>query len=162
MNNFFSLCLMVAVCCMNAAAQPAETAMPVFQFTKMDGSGFDRSQVAAGQISFFVFIDTDCDHCQRAMQYINRHYREFSKVSVYIVSMSSPARINQFMDQFGKTVAAQKNVMLLQDTRYDFISKFKPRKSPGMFLYSADKKLLLYGDDEMKIDRFLKRIKAGR
>ena len=161
MNHFFSLCLVTALWCMNISAQPTDKGMPEFQFTKLDGSAFDRSQVAVGRLSFFVFVDTDCDHCQHAMQYMNRRYREFNKVNLYVVSMNSPVRINQFMNRFGPVLLSKNNVLLLQDTRYDFISKFKPRKSPGMFLYSADKKLLLYGDDEKKIDQFLKKIKAN-
>lgn len=145
----------------NSWTQEPGKVIPAFQFSTLDGAVFNQTNLTAGKMSLFVFVDTDCDHCQHAVEYLNRHYQEFKKASVYLVSMNSPARINQFMNQFGKTLVRQKNVVLLQDTRYDFISKFKPRKSPGMFLYSADKKLLLYGDDEKKIDMFSKKIKAG-
>ncbi|HEX5652963.1 MAG TPA: redoxin domain-containing protein [Chitinophagaceae bacterium] len=139
--------------------QPSKT-IPAFQFTTLDGLVFKQTDLPAGKMTFFIYMETDCEHCQRAVEYVNRHYQEFKKVSVYLVSMNSPARINQFINQFGKTLARQKNVVVLQDTRYDFISQFKPWKSPGMFLYSVDKKLLLYGDNEKKISEFIKRIKA--
>lgn len=145
----------------NSWTQEPGKVIPAFQFSTLDGAVFNQTNLTAGKMSLFVFVDTDCDHCQHAVEYLNRHYQEFKKASVYLVSMNSPARINQFMNQFGKTLVRQKNVVLLQDTRYDFISKFKPRKSPGMFLYSPDKKLVLYGDDEKKIDMFSKKIKAG-
>jgi peroxiredoxin len=135
--------------------------IPAFQFTTLDGRMFNQTNLKSGKMSFFVFVDTDCGHCQHAVDYINRHYQEFKKASIYLVSMNSPARINQFMNQFGKNLVHQKNVVLLQDTRYDFISQFKPRKSPGMFLYSPGKKLLLYDDDEKKMGKFSKMIKAG-
>jgi peroxiredoxin len=135
--------------------------IPAFQFATLDGAVFNQTNLASGKMSLFVFVDTDCDHCQHAMQYINQHHKEFKKVAIYLVSMANPARINQFMNSFGKNLINQKHVVLLQDTRYDFISKFKPQKYPGMFLYSADKKLLLYGDDEKKINMFSKKIKAG-
>ena len=139
--------------------QPSKI-IPAFQFTTLDGLMFKQTDLTAGKMSFFVYMETDCEHCQRTVEYVNRHYQDFKKVSVYLVSMNSPARIIQFINQFGKTLARQKNVVVLRDTRYDFISQFKPWKSPGMFLYSADKKLLLYGDNEKKISEFIKRINA--
>jgi peroxiredoxin len=156
----FLLSLLLSIgSAIHCLAQPSTT-IPDFQFTTLEGKIFNQTNVTAGKMSFFVFVDTDCEHCQHAVEYINRHYQEFGKVSIYLVSMNSPARINQFINQFGKSLASQKNVVLLQDTRYEFISQFKPRKSPGMFLYSASKRLLLYEDNEKKIGEFAKKIKA--
>ena len=145
----------------NSWTQEPGKVIPAFQFATLDGGVFNQTNLTAGKMLLFVFVDTDCDHCQHAMQYINQHHKEFKKAAIYLVSMANPARINQFMNSFGKNLVNQKHVTLLQDTRYDFISKFKPQKYPALFLYSADKKLLLYGDDEKKIDMFSKRIKAG-
>lgn len=159
MKYFLGLVIMIGLS--NSGWTQPSKSIPVFQFTTLEGKMFKQADLTAGRMSFFVFVDTDCDHCQHAVEYIDRHYQEFKKVSVYLVSMNSPAMINQFMNQFGSTLVSQENVVVLQDTRYDFISKFKPRRSPGMFLYSADKKLQLYGDDEKKISEFSKRINAG-
>lgn len=160
MKNILSL-LIVIGCSITSWTQEPSKSIPAFQFATLDGAVFNPTNLTVGKMSFFVFVDTDCDHCQHAMQYINQHHKEFKKTAVYLVSMANPARINEFMRKYGANLVNQKNVVLLQDTRYDFISKFKPQKYPGMFLYSADKKLLLYGDDEKKIDMFSKRIKAG-
>lgn len=159
--RYLFILLMAISCSVNGWTQEPSKVIPVFQFSTLDGAVFNPTNLTTGKMSFFVFVDTDCDHCQHAMQYINQHHGEFKKAAVYLVSMANPARINEFMSRYGANLVNQKHVVLLQDTRYDFISKFKPQKYPGMFLYSADKKLLLYGDDEKKINMFSKKIKAG-
>ena len=159
--RYLFILLMGISCSVNSWTQGPGKVIPAFQFATLDGAVFNLTNLASGTMSLFVFVDTDCDHCQHSMQYINKIHKEFKKVAIYLVSMANPARINQFMNSFGKNLINQKHVVLLQDTRYDFISKFKPQKYPGLFLYSADKKLLLYGDDEKKINMFSKKIKAG-
>jgi hypothetical protein len=49
-------------------------------------------------------------------------------------------------------------VMFLQDTRSEFINKFRPRKYPSLFLYSDKKQLLLYDDEPRNLQRFGQRI----
>ena len=161
MKYLFSLFIAVGWSIASWTQEPSKI-IPVFQFATLDGAVFSPTNLTTGKMSFFVFVDTDCDHCQHAMQYINQHHKEFKKAAIYLVSMANPARINEFMSKYGTNLVNQKNVLLLQDTRYDFISKFKPQKFPGIFLYSIDKKLLLYGDDEKKIAQFSKRIQSGQ
>ncbi len=63
------------------------------------------------------------------------------------------------MDKYGKQFLGKKNVAILQDLNNEFIIKFKPRKYPSLFLYSAKKQLLMYDDDEKKVTEFLKLMK---
>lgn len=163
MKYLLNLYITLVVLCMNSTAQPAiGTSIPGFRFTRLTGEMFEYKHLAPGKLLMFVFVDTDCDHCQHAVHEISKNHRQFNKAVVYLVSMNSPARINQFMNSYAKDLVGKKNVILLQDTYYDFISKFKPRKSPGMFLYSNEKKLLLYSDDEKNIGQFVKIIQAQK
>jgi len=38
--------------------------------------------------------------------------------------------------------------------------KFKPRKYPSIFLYSAKKELIMYDDNEQNLSRFSQKINA--
>ena len=65
------------------------------------------------------------------------------------------------MGKYGVKLKDKKNVTLLQDKQFQFISKFQPKKYPSMFLYSPDKKLIDYEDNDESVFRFLKLIKEG-
>ena len=58
------------------------------------------------------------------------------------------------MSTYGSNLNRKKNVTLLEDPKNEFIVKFTPRKYPAMFLYSADKKLTDYEDNDESVFRF--------
>ena len=96
------------------------------------------------------------------MQYISKHYTEFKKPAIYLITLDSKEKIDGFMNKFGNGLMNKKNVTILQDPQYEFINKFKPRKYPSMFLYSAKKDLILYDDNEKNLGGFAKQIgKSG-
>ena len=68
--------------------------------------------------------------------------------------------MSAFLNKFAGRLLLQKNVLLLQDKKNEFIGKFTPRKYPSLFLYSAKGKLLLYDDDEKSLPVFLQKIKT--
>lgn len=63
------------------------------------------------------------------------------------------------MREYAPNLPGKKNITMLRDLQYEFIKKFKPRKYPSMLLYSAEKKLILYEDDEGNMSKFVKLIK---
>lgn len=134
---------------------------PNFTFYKLDKTAFTNKNVELGKLSLIVFFDVSCDHCQHAMQAYNEHCKELSKTAVYLVTLDNQANINYFMTKYGNNLYGSKNVTILQDLKNEFITKFGPRKYPSMFLYSPQKKLLLYDDEPKNVGNFLKKIKAG-
>jgi peroxiredoxin len=157
MKRVSVLFLFLSICFLGKAQQPASV-IPDFNFFKLDGTSFTNKNLEQGKKIFFVFFDPGCDHCQHAMKDINMHHTSLNKVAVYLISVDIKERINNFLAMYGKDLKNKKNVVVLQDLKNEFIQKFKPRKYPSMFLYSPEKKLLLYDDNEKNLAGFLKKI----
>lgn len=137
------------------AQSPAQT-VPVFEFSRFDKTPFTNKDLAVGKPLFFFFFDCTCDHCQHAMTYLNQNFNAYKKAAVYLISLDNQQMMNAFLHKYAPNVINQKNVTILQDTKYQFITRFKPRKYPSLFLYAADKKLLDYEDNPDSMFRFTK------
>jgi len=157
MKRVSVLLLLLSIYFFGKAQQPAAM-IPDFNFFKLDGTSFTNKNLEQGKKIFFVFFDPGCDHCQHAMNDISIHHNELNKVALYLISVDIKERINNFLATYGKNLRSKKNVIVLQDLKNEFIQKFKPRKYPSMFLYSSEKKLLLYDDNEKNLASFLKKI----
>jgi hypothetical protein len=143
-----------------ASAQTPALEVPAFTFFKLDNSLFTNINLETDKMLFFFFFDADCEHCQHAMMNLNQHYQEYKKAAIYLISLDNQEKINQFINKYGPNLNGKKNVTLLQDVRNDFLVKFKPRRYPAMFLYSPEKKLVDYEDNEESMFRFIKQLNA--
>ncbi len=144
----------------SAVAQVPAATIPKFKFARQDKSYFTNKQLATGKKLFFIFFDTECDHCRHAINFLNSRHTELNNAAVYLLTLDDPAKTRAFLKQQAPNLVTKKNVTILRDHQNEFINKFKPRKYPSLFLYSADKKLILYEDDEKQLPVFLKHIKA--
>ena len=144
----------------NVSAQGPAEIIPEFNFFKLNKTSFTNKNLEPGKLSFFVFFDSDCDHCQHAIEYISQNYQQFKKTPIYLISLDSQEAITRFMNKYGSNLKDKKNVTVLQDPQYEFMRKFKPRKYPAFFLFSAKKELILYEDNEQNLFRFSKQIDA--
>ena len=156
--NVLTLLIFISI---NTIAQKPATTIPEFNFFKLDNTYFTNKNLEKGKLLFFIFFDTECDHCQHAIKYMNEHYTAFNKTAVYLITQDVKSKIDVFMSKYGQNLRARKNITILQDLKLEFIQKFRPKKYPSMFLYSADKNLILYDDNEQNIPDFLKKIKSN-
>lgn len=156
MKKILLIFLLTAYNIVNLQAQIPAPTIPDFTFYRMDKIPFTEKDLPKNKKIFIVFFDTQCDHCQRAIKTIGDQYKYFKNAALYLVSIDNQERITTFMDSYGQKVKAQKNILILQDLQNQFITKFKPKKYPSMFLYSAKKTLILYEDDPDAIFKFLK------
>lgn len=143
------------------AQTPAPT-IPAFTFYKFDKTPFTNANVTNGKQALFIFFDVTCDHCQHTISTLSKRIGECSKISIYLISLEDKTAITNFFNQYGKNLPAQKNVTILQDSKNQFITQFNPRKYPSVFLYSAQKKLLLYDDEDQYLEKFFKIIAPSK
>jgi peroxiredoxin len=162
MKYVFKAFVLLLVIAGKISAQAPAQKIPDFNFFKLNKQSFTNKDLEPGKMLFFVFFDADCDHCQQAIQYIDKHYQDFKKAAIYLITLDNQETIARFMAKYGNSLKEKKNVTLLQDPQYEFMRKFKPRKYPSMFLYSAKKELILYDDNEKNVSGFSKHIIVGR
>lgn len=156
-----ALFLFLLISAAGVAQQPAAT-VPQFDFYRLDNSVFTNKDLAAGKVLLFIFFDATCSHCLHAIQQYNARAGELENTAVYILSLDRKETIINFLNTNGRNLIARKNVTVLQDMKGEFITRFKPRKYPAMFLFSPQKSLEMYSDDEKNVGQFLKKINALR
>ena len=155
--TFIILFISVLVTYRSSAQIPAPT-IPDFTFFRLDKTPFTPKNLTSGKEILFIFFDVTCDHCQHTISTLSKRISECPKISIYLISLEDKTAITKFFNQYGKNLPAQKNVTILQDSKNQFITQFSPRKYPSVFLYSAQKKLLLYDDEDMYLEKFFKLI----
>lgn len=156
------LLLLLSMLLVVSMAQTPAQRIPDFRFIRKIGAAFTRQDLAAGKPVFFVFFDITCEHCRNSMQYLNGHYRELSRAAIYLVTMDPGPSAEAFLGSQAPQLARQPNVLLLRDTRQQFITLFRPRKFPSLFLYSSQQQLVLYSDEENDLPVFLAKIRSAR
>jgi peroxiredoxin len=153
------LCLFFAF---NSSAQTPAQTIPEFTFYKLDKTPFTNKNVTNGKEALFIFFDVTCDHCQHTIGTLSKRINECQKIAIYLISLEDKTAINNFFNLYGKNLPGQKNVTILQDSKNQFITQFGPRKYPSVFLYSAQKKLLLYDDEDQYLEKFFKIVSPSK
>lgn len=150
MKNYF-LSILLLFCSYAAVAQKPVQQVPQFVFYRLNKKPFTNQDMLPQKKAFFVFFDSDCDHCQHAIREINSQYGKFNTTEIYLVTLDDPNKINKFMSTYGPGLIGKRNVTMLRDLRNEFIADFNPRQYPSMLLFSAKGKLLIYQDDPNRL-----------
>ncbi|HTI94311.1 MAG TPA: redoxin domain-containing protein [Puia sp.] len=132
---------------------PAEV-LPSIRFERIGGGVLTNADLPKGKLLLFVFVDPDCDHCQRAVARMDAEYESFGKAALYFVSAADPAKIVAFAKKYGPRLKG----VWARDRDSQNIVRFRPVRYPALFLYSMDKKLLDYEDNEETIFRVVRSI----
>jgi len=143
-------------------AQVPAQSIPAFSFLGQGNKAFTNKDLAQGPPLFFLFVDPDCEHCQRAVHTIGEQYAAFRNAAMYVISLDSREKLSLFLDKYGGALKTQKNVLLLQDNLNQFIVRFKPRKYPAMMLYSPKGVLLDYEDNPESVFRIVNRLRPPK
>ena len=142
-------------------AQKPAAIVPDFDFYRLDNRAFTKKDLDPSKMLLFVFFDVTCDHCHRAIHQFNNRHTELEKAAVYLISLDAKPTIINFLNSNAKNLTAMKNVTILQDSKNEFITRFQPRKYPSIFLYSPQRKLIMYDDEEKNVPVFLQKLKTN-
>ena len=135
--------------------------LPEFRFFRMDnGAEVTHKNVTPGKKTLFVFFDTECPHCRVAITEYNHNQAKLNDINVFLITRDQKAVVNSFLNEVGTKLIAKKNVTVLSDNQNQFIRKFLPKKFPSMFLFGANRQLLIYTDEEKDIPVILEKIKS--
>ena len=135
--------------------------LPEFRFFRMDnGAEVTHKNVTPGKKTLFVFFDTECPHCRVAITEYNHNQATLNDINVFLITRDQKSVVNTFLKEVGSKLIAKKNVTVLSDNQNQFIVKFLPKKFPSMFLFAANRQLLIYTDEEKDIPVILEKIKS--
>lgn len=162
MRKYLTILFLSEILVYNCSAQkPAET-IPNFIFYNLDNQPFTNNNLTSDKETLFLFFDVTCDHCRKVIQSLNNRIDECKKLNVYLITLDDKPKIYAFLNMNAKNLLNYNNVTILQDLRDQFIKLFGPRKYPSVFLYSSDKKLLCYDDEDLYLDKFFKIINPSK
>ena len=135
--------------------------LPEFRFFRLDnGAEVTHKNVIPGKKTLFVFFDTECPHCRVAITEYNHQQAKLNDINVFLITRDQKNVVNTFLKEVGSKLIAKKNVTVLADNQNQFIGKFLPKKFPSMFLFGANRQLIIYTDEEKDIPVILEKIKS--
>lgn len=144
-----------------ASAFSQVRSLPEFRFFRMDnGAEVTHRNVTPGKKTLFVFFDTECPHCRVAITEYNHQQSKLNDINVFLITRDQKNVVNAFLKEVGSKLIAKKNVTVLADNQNQFIGKFLPKKFPSMFLFGANRQLMIYTDEEKDIPVILEKIKS--
>ena len=158
-NRIFGILMLLLLAGTCTYAQVPAATIPNFEFETNNKTLFVNKHLPSGKKIFFVFFDTECGHCQEAITYLDAHLQAFEKAAIFLISVDMPFKVKPFLDKYGGKLTRNKNVTVLRDYKNIFITTFKPRKYPSMFLYSSAQKLVYYSDEPKDLPMFLLQVK---
>lgn len=135
--------------------------IPEFRFFRMDnGAEVTHKNVAPGKKTLFVFFDTKCPHCRVALTEYNQNQAKLNDINIFLINSEDKKVVTPFLNEVASKLITKKNVIVLADYQRQFIRMFLPKKFPSMFLFAANRQLIIYTDEEKDIPAILEKIKS--
>ena len=152
--------ILFALLLVSGLASAQVKTIPDFKFIRIDnGAAYTPSNLAPGKKTFFIFFDTECPHCFRAVTEYNKNHLAMNNLNIVMVTMSRKDVVLDFLKKVGPALSTKKNTVVTLDIYNHFIGRFLPKKYPSMFLFGSNKQLILYSDEERDIPNFINNFK---
>ena len=148
--------LIIALLLFSGMASAKVKTMPDFKFVRMDnGAEYTPKNLTPGKRTFFIFFDTECPHCFRAITEYNKNHQTMNNINIVIVTRDRKDIAIEFLKRVGPSLYAKKNAVAVLDVYNQFIGRFLPKKYPSMFLFGVNRQLIFYSDEEADIPTFI-------
>jgi glutaredoxin-related protein len=148
--------LIIALLLFSGMASAQVKTMPDFKFVRMDnGAEYTPKNLTPGKRTFFIFFDTECPHCFRAITEYNKNHQTMNNINIVIVTRDRKDIAIEFLKRVGPSLYAKKNTVAVLDVYNQFIGRFLPKKYPSMFLFGLNKQLIFYSDEESDSPTFI-------
>lgn len=151
-----SICLFFSAVTFTVGAPPQT--MPDFKFLKLDSTEFSRNDLSKDKKTLIVFFDATCGYCKKSIKQINSRYKELKKINIVLISLDEKKGIEMFMNENAPLLKKKNNVTILRDASYQFIPLFSPKRYPSIFLYSEQQELIIFINDDNRLEEVFKKI----
>ncbi|WP_041536996.1 peroxiredoxin family protein [Pseudopedobacter saltans] len=156
MKNILTVLMLFFV--LTLEAQEPTPYLPDFEFQKLDSTSFKRTDLDSTKNTLIIFFDATCGHCKDAMIKVNKNYEKLYNTNVVLVSLDVEKSIHMFLTEFGPKFWNNSKVTILHDGKYEFVPLFNPKRYPSLYLYSPKRDLLVYANNDDKMEEIFKLI----
>ncbi len=126
--------------------------LPAFMLTLTTGEQ-QMSNTLPGNL-ILIFLNPECDHCQRQAEDIRKNLVLFDEYTLYFVAADPLSAISLFAESYD--LAGLPNVKFAKAEVPDVTREMGPLGTPSVFIYSMDKKLVKKFDGETPVKEIAK------
>ena len=138
---------------MKTAAAEKARSLPVFSFTRLDGTPFtDDSLPNDGRRLIIMLFSPDCEHCQHTAKNFVRRVRSLGSCRLLLVTLADSLAAAQFYTDYRLELLPQ--LILLRDPGANFPRIFGVGVIPSFFVYK-DRRLVNKFIGESRLDNLL-------
>ena len=159
MKKVISVLIVSLLINLNLSAQEKPQLLPNFAIQDTDGNTFSEKDLAHNKYIVFVYFNPTCPHCQRAFKTLNENVAKLgNNMTVYGITVGDKGNSLFFMKKYAPALNERSNFKLLLEKDKAFTTVFGVERYPSIYLYSPDKKILSFEQDEKKVLNFLGKI----
>jgi len=118
------------------AELPLINRMPKFEFTNLQDQPFTNIDLPHNQPIVFMYLDPSCDECDQMVKKIIKHFDEFEKVNLIMVSEADKSLILSFSEKYA--LETYDNINVLIDHQELMYKEFNLIEYPSFVVYDAN------------------------
>lgn len=145
MKKLLTIVLMISlVACTSDQKKEVQTEpvlvneLPHLNFTTLDGTATSTRNLETPLVLILFF--TDCDHCQREAQDVQKNLELFKGKNIQFISANDMPLIQKFAVDYG--LSNEPNVKFGRAESTDVYMNFGSIPTPAIYVYSAEKRLV--------------------